>query len=388
MTLTQSAKKTIAKLVDLHSETYLRLKYVLTPVLAVVYVGFFVFLYLANVEVDEGTAAMYRAIKGIFYMFCGLLALAILATAFWIAVCVLRKKEYHRHFNKSRLNRRIGAFDVVLFLIMGTFCLMCLYPVIYVIAGSFNQGADYSKGGVYFLPRVFTFENYRVVLEDGQMWWSYFVTIGRTVVGSATALVFTSAVAYAMSRPNLKFKPVFYWINIFTMFFNGGLIPYFLVIKTFGLYDNFLVYVIPGLYSVYNMIVLQSGFKAVDGEIHDAAVVDGAGELRIWWQIYMPLSKPVLATIVLWLAVGHWNSYFDTMIYTNSDELQTLQYFLLKAIQTSSMTEGMPPELMERLSAKTISLAAIVVSIIPVLCFFPLVRKNFASGIMIGSLKG
>ena len=136
------------------------------------------------------------------------------------------------------------------------------------------------------------------------------------------------------------------------------------------------------------MIVLQSGFKSIDGEIHDAAVVDGAGELRIWWQIYMPLSKPILATIVLWLAVGHWNSYFDTMIYTNSENLQTLQYFLLKAIQTSSMTEGMPPELMERLSAKTISLAAIIISIIPVLCFFPLVRKNFASGIMIGSLKG
>ena len=191
-----------------------------------------------------------------------------------------------------------------------------------------------------------------------------------------------------MSRPNLKFKPVFYWINLFTMFFGGGLIPYFLIIKTLNLYDNFLVYIIPGLYSVYNMIVIQNGFKSISSEIHDAAHVDGADEFRIYWQIYMPLAKPVLATVVLWLAVGHWNSYFDCMIYTNSDELQTLQNFLLKAINTSTLTEGMTPEQMERLSPKTVSLATIIISIIPVLCFFPLIRKNFASGIMIGSLKG
>ncbi len=388
MTLQQSVQKSIRKLTDLNGESYPRLKHILAPLLAVAYAGFFVFLYLSMVTIDEGTEALYRSLDAVFYVFCGLLVPAIAATGFWIAVFVLRKKEFRRRFRKSKLNHRIKTFDVILFILMALLCVMCLYPIVYVLAGSFNQGADYTKGGVYFLPRVFTFENYRVVLSDKQMWWSYFVTIGRTVIGSATALVFTAAVAYAMSRPNLKFKPFFYWVNIFTMFFSGGLIPYFLIIKTFGLFDNFLVYIIPSMYSVYNMIVLQSGFKSIDGEIHDAAVVDGAGELRIWWQIYMPLSKPILATIVLWLAVGHWNSYFDTMIYTNSENLQTLQYFLLKAIQTSSMTEGMPPELMERLSAKTISLAAIIISIIPVLCFFPLVRKNFASGIMIGSLKG
>jgi len=381
-------QKQMQKLTDLRGETYPRLKRILTPVLTAVYVGFFVFLYLSLVKIDEGTAAMYRTLDVVFYVFCALLVPALAATAFLIAVSVLRKKEYYRHFNKSKLNRRIRAFDVILAILMGGFCILCLYPIVYVLAGSFNQGADYAIGGVYFLPRIFTFENYRVVLSDGKMWMSYLVTIGRTVIGSAIALVFTSAIAYAMSRPNLKCKRFFYWVNIFTMFFGGGLIPYFLIIKSLGLYDSFLVYIIPGMYSVYNMIVLQSGFKSIDGEIHDAAVVDGAGELRIWWQIYMPLSKPVLATILLWLVVGHWNSYFDTMLYTNSENLQTLQYFLLKAIQTSSMTEGMPPELMERLSAKTISLAAIIISIIPVLCFFPLIRKNFSSGIMIGSLKG
>ena len=133
---------------------------------------------------------------------------------------------------------------------------------------------------------------------------------------------------------------------------------------------------------------MSSFFKSISNELHEAAVVDGAGEFRIWWQIYLPLSKPVLATVALWAAVGHWNSYFDTMIYTASEKLQTLQYFLLKAISTSNMTEGMPSDMLDRISPRTISLAAIIISIIPVLFFFPFVRKNFQSGIMIGSLKG
>lgn len=136
------------------------------------------------------------------------------------------------------------------------------------------------------------------------------------------------------------------------------------------------------------MIVISSFFKSVSNELHEAALVDGASEFRIWWQIYMPLSKPVLATVALWLAIGHWNSYFDTMIYTSSKDLHTLQYFLLQAIQSSTMTEGMTETMLQRVSAKTISLAAIIISIIPVLFFFPFVRKNFQSGIMIGSLKG
>ena len=271
---------------------------------------------------------------------------------------------------------------------MAIFCVLCIYPIIYVVVGSFNQGADYSKGGVYLLPRLFTFENYKIVLTDADLYHSYLVTIGRTVIGTVSALVFTSLVAYAMSRENLKGKNFFYWANIVTMFFGGGLVPFFLIIQAVQLFDTFWVYIIPSIYSVYNMIVISSFFKGISNELHEAAQVDGASEFRIWWQIYMPLSKPVLATVALWLAVGHWNSYFDTMIYTNDKNLETLQYFLLKAISTSSMTEGLPDTMMQRVSPMTISLAAIVISIIPVLFFFPFVRKNFQSGIMIGSLKG
>ena len=376
------------KLTDLYSDAYFRFKKAIFLFVGAIVLGVLVFAYLANVQIDGGTEQTYRTLDVLFYIFCGLLPVAAAAVGFFLYVHAKRQKIWLSRFRKSKLNRRIRTFDVVLAVVIGIFCVLCIYPIIYVLAGSFNQGADYSIGGVWFLPRVFTFENYAVVLQDGDFWMSYWITIARTLLGTATALIYTAIVAYAMSRPNLKFRRVFYWINIFTMFFSGGLVPYFLIIKSIGLYDTFWVYIIPGLYSVYNMIVLQSGFKSISSDIHDAALIDGAGEFRIWWQIYMPLSKPVLATIVLWVAVGHWNSYFDTMIYTNSEELQSLQYFLLKAIQTSSMTEGMPPEMMERLSSQTLSLAAIILSIIPVFCFFPLIRKNFASGIMVGSLKG
>ncbi len=376
------------KLTDLYSDAYFRFKKAIFLFVGAIVLGVLVFAYLANVQIDGGTEQTYRTLDVLFYIFCGLLPVAVAAVGFFLYVHAKRQKIWLSRFRKSKLNRRIRTFDVVLAVVIGIFCVLCIYPIIYVLAGSFNQGADYSIGGVWFLPRVFTFENYAVVLQDGDFWMSYGITIARTLLGTATALIYTAIVAYAMSRPNLKFRRVFYWINIFTMFFSGGLVPYFLIIKSIGLYDTFWVYIIPGLYSVYNMIVLQSGFKSISSDIHDAALIDGAGEFRIWWQIYMPLSKPVLATIVLWVAVGHWNSYFDTMIYTNSEELQPLQYFLLKAIQTSSMTEGMPPEMMERLSSQTLSLAAIILSIIPVFCFFPLIRKNFASGIMVGSLKG
>ncbi|MCI8459726.1 MAG: carbohydrate ABC transporter permease [Clostridia bacterium] len=370
------------------NKTYPIVKKAMILYIAVAFIGFAFFAYVSHVHIDEGTAAMYSALKTLFVVFCVLAVPAVAMIAFIIATDVKRKRAYYSQFNRSKLNKHVHVFDVINTILMALFCILCVYPIIYVLAGSFNQGADYTIGGVYFLPRLFTFENFKVVLENTAMWRSYLITIGRTVIGVVTALLFTATVAYAMSRPNLKCKKAFYWVNIFTMFFSGGLVPSFLIINALGLFDSFLVYIIPGLYSVYNMIVIQSGFKSISNEIHDSAMIDGAGEFRIFWQIYMPLNKPVLATVVLWLAVGHWNSYFDTMIYTKSDNLQSLQYFLLKAIQTSTMTEGMPPELMERISPKTISYAAIIISIIPVLMFFPLIRKNFASGIMIGSLKG
>ncbi len=285
----------------------------------------------------------------------------------------------------------MGVADYIIYAILILFSLICLYPFWYVFIGSFNEGVDYIKGGIFLVPRVYTCANYAVIFNDSRLWTGFLVSLGRTVLGTVTSVLFTGAVAYAMSRKRLKFRKIIYNINLITMFFGGGIIPYFLIINAIGLYNSFLVYIIPGLYSVYNMIIMQNFYKSIPEEIHESCTLDGASEFKILFSIYLPLSKPVIATVALWVAVGHWNSFFDTMMYTSSVNLKTLQYYLLKVIKESSyVTTGvvLPSQALENISPETVSFAAIVVSILPMLVIYPFVMKYFESGIMIGSLKG
>ena len=344
------------------------------------------FIYSKFAPKDESMDDYLSFVDAMFVVSIIVIIICLALIIFFIVLKIKTDKEVAKFKRKKK--KHVYAFDIINYIWMGLFCLCCIYPIFYVLIGSFNQGADYAKGGVYLIPRLLTFENYKIVLGDSALWHSYLITIIRTALGTTTGLIFTSIVAYAMSRSNLKGKKIFHIINLFTMFFGGGLVPFFLIIKEIGLYNNFFVYIIPSLYSVYNMIVISTFFKSISNELHEAAIMDGASEFRIWWQIYMPLSKPVLATVTLWLAIGHWNSYIDTMIYTSSENLHTLQYYLYKVITSATLSEGLPDYMMQRISPQTISLAAIIISIIPVLFFFPFVRKNFQSGIMIGSLKG
>ncbi len=305
------------------------------------------------------------------------------------------KQQVQNTTNKCRKSKKVKKynwFDVLNITLMILFGLATIYPLYNVLVGSFNDGVDYTAGGVYFWPREFTFNNYLVVLNDIRIWKGYGITLARTVLGTVTSILFTATVAYAMSRKNLKGKKVFYWINIITMFFGGGIIPYFMVLIWLGLINNFLVYIIPSLYSVYNMIVIQNFMKQVPEEIHESAVLDGAGEFTIFMRIMIPLSKPVLATIALWTIVYHWNSYMDSMYYITNPDLYSLQYVLMRIIKDSSLPTGgvvpLPPSVIESISPKTISLAAIIVSTIPVLCIYPFLQKYFAKGVMVGSLKG
>lgn len=286
---------------------------------------------------------------------------------------------------------RRTAFDWINVTLLILFALICVYPLIYVLVGSFNQGKDYINGGVWFWPRVFSLENYTVVINDPRLWKSFGITIARTVLGTVTGVLFTALVAYPMSRPNLVGKKVFYYIFIVTMFFSGGLIPYFWVILQLNLFDNFLVYIIPALFSTYNMLVFINFFKTIPNEIHESAVMDGASEFKIFFRIILPLSTPVIATVGLWIAVGHWNSFFDTMIYTSSDNLWTLQYYLMKVIKEASLpaaSGSLPADFLENIAPETVSLAAIVISVVPIFAFYPFIFKSLTSGVVIGSLKG
>lgn len=283
---------------------------------------------------------------------------------------------------------KANVYDVMMWCVVVALALITLYPFLYTVAGSFNDGRDYMFGGVWIIPRQFSLANYEVVLSDMRFWLSLRNSVLRTVIGTALALVFTSCVAYGMSQKTLKFKKFFRVAMVLTMFFSGGLVPYYLMINLVGLFDSFLVYIIPTMFSVYNMIIISVFFRSIHEEIHEAAVMDGASEYRIWWSIYMPNSKPVLATVGLWIIVGHWNSFMPTLLFTSRREsLWTLQYYLMRVIRDASLPEGIEGHLAEQIAPQTVALAAMVVVMLPMLLLYPWLQKYFVKGALGGAIK-
>lgn len=277
-------------------------------------------------------------------------------------------------------------FDYLNGFLLIAFGIITIYPFYYVVIGSFSNGQTYMSGGVFFWIRNFTIDNYVVMVQDEILWTAFRNTVLRTVVGVTSGLLFTSFVAYGMMNPHLRCKKLYQNLFIFTMFFSGGLIPFYLLIRVLGLYNSFFVYIIPALFSVYNMIIIANFFKGIPDGMREAAEIEGAGEVAIWWSIYMPLSKAVLATVGLWLAVNHWNSYMGTMLYTDAGEWTiTLQYYLKQIINSTSVGVGNE---YETVTSRTVSYAAIVLATIPILFVYPSIQKHFTKGIMIGSLKG
>lgn len=291
------------------------------------------------------------------------------------------------------MKKKWKLFDCINVIIMLLVILVCIYPLIYVVAGAFNEGMDYMRGGVFLFPRKFSLDNFEMVFNDKRLITGFKVTISRTLIGTITGTFFTALVAYGMSRKDLPARNIIYWFNIFTMFFSGGLIPSYLVLNSLHLINTFWVYIIPSLYSVFNMIVFANFFREIPEELHESAVLDGANEFHIFLKLYLPMSGPVLATIALWNGVGHWNAFFDSMVYTSDANLQTLQLFLVKLIKEAAMAQGeaaskVPAQVVRTTSITTIRYAAIVVSTFPVLIVYPFVQKYLSRGVILGALKG
>ncbi len=286
-----------------------------------------------------------------------------------------------------------NVFDYLNMLLMIFILVLSLYPFVFVVAGAFNEGTDYMRGGVYLLPRKFSLDNFTMVFHDKRLGIGFMNTVARTLIGTVTGTLFTATVAYGMSRKDLPCKNFFYWASIVTMFFGGGLIPYYLVLKSLNLINTFWVYIIPQLYSVFNMIIFVNFFKEIPEEIHEAGLIDGAKEFQIFYKLYLPLSIPVITTIAMWIGVGHWNSFFDSMVFTSDANLQTLQLFLVKLIKEASMAQGeaatkVPSQVLRTTSIATIRYAAIVISSLPIFIIYPLLQKHLAKGIIVGAVKG
>jgi putative aldouronate transport system permease protein len=289
------------------------------------------------------------------------------------------------------------AIDGVVMLMMIIVFLATVYPFWYALVISFNNGLDASRGGVYFWPRVWTLENYRAVFSMDQIFSGAVVSVARTIFGTLTALIFTSMFAYAIAHTDLMFRRVYMVIILISMYFSGGLIPFFILLKNLGLMNNFLVYIILGLLGIWNAIIMMSFFREISPSLEEAARIDGANDLYIFFRIIVPISTPVFATIALFIGVSHWNSWFDAAYYVTDRELKTLAFWLVEIIKQASIhsmsaTSGVDLTREAMGAAKTftpdtVRMSTMIVVVVPIVCVYPFLQRYFVKGIMIGSLK-
>ena len=290
---------------------------------------------------------------------------------------------------------KVNWADILINGILILFGLTIVLTFWYEFVISLSPGYIATKGGLQLFPTDITFDNYLKVGSSKFIWQGYANTLYRTIVGTFLSLFTTAMVGYALSKNYFPHRSFWTLLMVFTMFFGGGLIPTYLVIRDLGLVDSYLVMVLPGLVSAYNMTIMRNYFSSLPEEIEESAMIDGAGRFRTFFSIILPLSKPILATVALWLAVGHWNAWFDVLIYITDEKKFTLQIVLRRIILTGTqqMLDAMNASetIMEDYTATSsegLKAAAIFVATLPILCVYPFIQRYFVKGIMIGSLKG
>ena len=276
-----------------------------------------------------------------------------------------------------------------LFMIM--FVIITLYPVLNTLAISLNDGTDALRGGIYLLPRKFTWKNYITVLQKDNLIMGAYITVARTVIGTALALFANAILAFIVSRKRFMFKKQLSLFWVITMYVNGGMIPTFLLFKTLHLTNSFWVYVIPGMFSAFNMLVIRTYMNGISDSLEESAQLDGAGYTTIFLKIISPLCKPVYATVALIVAVGQWNSWFDAMLYNRmSANLTTLQYELMKLL-SSVTNQGNSVEAMKNAAGSvtptSVRAAATILTMLPIICLYPFLQRYFVTGLTIGGVK-
>jgi putative aldouronate transport system permease protein len=288
--------------------------------------------------------------------------------------------------------RTTADFFILFFMIL--IIVITLYPFLNVTAKSFNDPIDTVKGGIHIIPRVPTLQNYVGLFASGSNLPAAFRnSVLRTVLGAVSGVLSCAMFAFALSRSDFIFRKVFTIILVITMYVNGGLIPSYLLIRSLGLINSFWVYIIPWLISAFNVIVIRSYIDTIPYSLQESAKIDGANDLNIFFNIIFPLSKPVLATIALFVAVGQWNSWFDTYLYARGTvNLSTLQYELMKVLDSAQAIGNAQDIYSEGLrrtkqSPEAIKMAITVIATVPILVVYPFLQRYFVSGITLGAVK-
>ncbi|NQX63622.1 carbohydrate ABC transporter permease [Paenibacillus qinlingensis] len=274
--------------------------------------------------------------------------------------------------------------------------IVTLYPFLHTLTISFNEGNDALRGGIYLWPRSWSLQNYKAIFISGTIYHAAWISVARTVTTTVLGVFLTSMLAYTLAQPQYIFRKIIGVIFVLTMYFNAGLIPNYFLIKSLGLLNNFWVYVFPGMVSAFNLIVIRTYIRTLPSGLVESAKMDGAGDFTIFVRIILPLCTPVLATIALFIAVGSWNSWFDTFLYASSDlKLSTLQYEMMKLLG-STMNSNNDPGLLAgantnqtkaMVTPASIRAAITIVAAVPILFVYPFLQRYFIVGMNLGSVK-
>ncbi|WP_422658657.1 carbohydrate ABC transporter permease [Paenibacillus sp. EC2-1] len=296
--------------------------------------------------------------------------------------------------------KRISLGDkimiITIYVFLSLLAFSALYPFWNAIAVSFNQGVDTAKGGITFWPREFTLENYKIILKDERLGNGFLISISRTIIGTATSILMTAILAFGMTRSYLIGRNFYMVFFVFTMYFAGGLIPTYLLIRSLGLMNSFWVFIIPSLVSVWNMIIFRTFFRGLPAGLEESASIDGCSNWGMFFRIILPLSGPVIATLSLFTAVGHWNDWFLPSIYITTESLLPIQTILRQTLNANIVTnsnailDSASVMLMNRskqITSKSLTMAMMIVATLPIVLVYPFVQKYFVKGVLVGSLK-
>ncbi len=298
--------------------------------------------------------------------------------------------------------KRMTVFDIVNAMLLILFSFIVLYPFYQCVIIAFSDGTDITLNGmVYALPRKWSLASFKYMIDSSSFLTAALNSVLRTLSGCVISVFVTSGYAYALSHSELKLRKLYTALGLITMYFGGGLIPTFLVIRDLGLYNNFLVYILPTAFSMFNAMVFLANFRGVPRALEESATIDGANELVYYFRILLPVSLPVFACVLLFDAVAQWNAYYDCMIYTQDENLVVLAHLFARMLLSAqyieqrvadAATAGASAEELMALrgpvSSLTTQMAGMVLAVAPILCIYPFLQKYFVKGIMVGSLKG
>ena len=277
---------------------------------------------------------------------------------------------------------------------MVVFSMITIYPFYYTLIYSLNDATDSALGGLFYFVRKFSMQNYISLFQSTEVLNAYLVSGARVVVGTIAATFFTAIWAFAMQKKHLMGRRFYYILIIIPMFFSGGLIPTYLLIKSLHLMNTFWVYIIPAFLDIWNMILIKSYLNTLPASVEESAQIDGANEIVIFIRIIIPMALPILACVALWSALAHWNAWFDSYIYTSNPKLQTIQLLIRKMIRREASVESVfkAPDMVQMMRKKLVTprsmqAAATVVTILPILAAYPFLQKYFIKGIVLGSVR-